>query len=107
MDVSIAIGETHRFDLREALLIYTESRNSAFITRHTVSAQEAGPPTLGPAEPLTTAFVESLVRSLGGEAKQRFSPRTCWRRLTGCSAGGRQPENGRCSTTTLKESALS
>jgi hypothetical protein len=34
MEVGIAIGETHRFELREALLIYTESRNGAFITRH-------------------------------------------------------------------------
>jgi PRTRC genetic system protein B len=69
MEVGIAIGETHRFELREALLIYTENRNSAFITRHAVTAQEAGPPTLGPAQPLTMAFVESLVRSIGGEAR--------------------------------------
>ena len=74
MDVSIAIGETHRFELREALLIYAENHNSAFITRHVVSAQEAGPPTLGPAQPLTTAFVESLVRSLGGETKTEVLP---------------------------------
>jgi PRTRC genetic system protein B len=74
MDVSIAIGATHRFELREALLIYTENRNSAFITRHVVIAQEAGPPTLAPAQPLTTAFVESLVRSLGGETKAEVLP---------------------------------
>jgi hypothetical protein len=74
MDVGIAIGETHRFELREALLIYTENHNSSFITRHAVSAQEAGPPTLGPAQPLTTAFVESLVLSLGGETKAEILP---------------------------------
>ncbi|MFL6305899.1 MAG: PRTRC system protein B [Candidatus Sulfotelmatobacter sp.] len=74
MDVNIAIGQTHRFELREALLIYTENHNSAFITRHTVSAHQAGPPTLGPAQPLTTAFVESLVRSLGGETKAEVLP---------------------------------
>jgi PRTRC genetic system protein B len=74
MDVSIAIGTTHRFELREALLIYPENHNSAFITRHVVSAQEAGPPTLGRAQPLTTAFVESLVRSLGGETKAEVLP---------------------------------
>lgn len=74
MYVSIAIGKTHRFELREALLIYTEDRNAAFITRHTVSVQEAGPPTLGPAQPLTTAFAESLVRSLGGETNAEVLP---------------------------------
>jgi hypothetical protein len=31
MDVSIAIGATHRFELREALLIYSENRNSFII----------------------------------------------------------------------------
>jgi hypothetical protein len=74
MEVGIAIGETHRFELREALLIYTENRNGAFITRHAVTAQEAGPPTLGPAQPLTMAFVES------GPLH--------WRRGTGRGAGG-------------------
>jgi PRTRC genetic system protein B len=74
MEVGIAIGEMHRFELREALLIYTENRNGAFITRHGVTAQEAGPPTLGPAQPLTMAFVESLVRSIGGEARAEVLP---------------------------------
>jgi PRTRC genetic system protein B len=32
------------------------------------------PPTLGPAQPLTTAFVESLVRSLGGETTAEVLP---------------------------------
>ena len=75
MEVGIAIGETHRFELREALLIYTENRNGAFITRHAVTPQEAGPPTLGPAQPLTIAFVESLVRSIGGEARAEVLPK--------------------------------
>lgn len=74
MQVEIAIGETPRFALREALLIYTENRNGAFITRHAVTAQEAGPPILGPAQPLTMAFVESLVRSLGGESRAEVLP---------------------------------
>jgi PRTRC genetic system protein B len=46
----------------------------AFITRHGVTAQEAGPPTLGPAQPLTMAFVESLVCSIGGEARAEVLP---------------------------------
>jgi PRTRC genetic system protein B len=66
MDVGIAIGENHRFELNEALLIYRGSDNHSFITRHNVTAQKDGPPVLGAAHPLTTAFVESLVHSLGG-----------------------------------------
>jgi PRTRC genetic system protein B len=74
MEVGIAIGKMHRFELREALLIYTKNRNGAFITRHAVTAQEAGPPTLGPAQPLTMAFIESLVRSIGGDARAEVLP---------------------------------
>ena len=65
MKVEIAIGKMHRFELRDALLIYREHRRS-FITWHAVTAQQQGPPLLGPAQPLTTAFVEDLAVSLSG-----------------------------------------
>ena len=65
MKVEISIGEMHRFELRDALLIYREHRRS-FITWHAVTAQQQGPPLLGPAQPLTTAFVEDLAVSLSG-----------------------------------------
>jgi PRTRC genetic system protein B len=55
----------HRFELRDALLIYRENRRS-FITWHAVTAQKDGPPLLGPAQPLTTPFVEDLTVSLSG-----------------------------------------
>lgn len=74
MQVGIAIGENHSFELREALLIYMENRKGAFITRHAVEAHASGPPTMGPAQPLTVAFVESLVRSLGGESTAEILP---------------------------------
>jgi PRTRC genetic system protein B len=67
MKVEVEIGQMHRFELREALLIYREGRRS-FITRHDVLAQKQGPPVLGIAQPLTTAFVENLAESLGGSA---------------------------------------
>ncbi len=67
MKVEVEIGQMHRFELREALLIYREGRRS-FITRHDVLAQKQGPPVLGVAQPLTTAFVENLTESLGGSA---------------------------------------
>jgi len=65
MEIHLSIGQNHRFELHEALLVYRD-RQSSFITRHDVQAQKVGPPTLGPAQPLTLAFVESLMRSLGG-----------------------------------------
>lgn len=67
MKVEVEIGQMHRFELREALLIYRDGRRS-FITRHDVLAQKQGPPVLGVAQPLTTAFVENLAESLGGSA---------------------------------------
>jgi PRTRC genetic system protein B len=74
MKVEIAIGEMHRFELSDALLIYRENRRS-FITWHTVTAQKQGPPLLGPAQPLTTAFVEDLAVSLSGAARAEVLPR--------------------------------
>jgi PRTRC genetic system protein B len=74
MNVGIAIGENHCFELREALLVYTENRNATFITRHAVALHHDAPPTLGPAQPLTVGFVESLVRSLGGETNAEVLP---------------------------------
>src|ERR1035437_1282823 len=65
MHVHLSIGENHRFELHETLLIYRD-RQSSFITRHDITARKDAPPTLGPAQPLTVTFIESLVRSLGG-----------------------------------------
>jgi PRTRC genetic system protein B len=73
MKVEVSIGEMHRFELRDALLIYRESRRS-FITLHAVTAQKQGPPLLGPAQPLTTAFVEDLAESLSGGAVAEVLP---------------------------------
>lgn len=73
MKVEVSIGEMHRFELRDALLIYRENRRS-FITWHTVMAQQQGPPTLGPAQPLTTAFIEDLAESLSGRAVAEILP---------------------------------
>src|SRR5580658_5512706 len=73
MKVEVSIGEMHRFELRDALLIYRESRRS-FITLHEVTAQKQGPPLLGPAQPLTTAFVEDLAESLSGGAAAEVLP---------------------------------
>jgi PRTRC genetic system protein B len=73
MQVQIAIGENHRFELREALLVYYANQTT-FITKHEVITQQNAAPTLGPAQPLTEAFVESLVRSLGGGSAAEVFP---------------------------------
>ena len=68
MQVHVSIGENHRFELHEALLVYRDNQAS-FVTRHDVAVRKDAPPTLGPAQPLTVAFIESLVRSLGGSVQ--------------------------------------
>ncbi|MGC1297447.1 MAG: hypothetical protein WA869_20645, partial [Alloacidobacterium sp.] len=74
MQVQIAIGENHRFELREALLVYYGNQTT-FITKHEVLKQQNAAPVLGPAQPLTVTFVESLVRSLGGGAAAEVFPK--------------------------------
>jgi PRTRC genetic system protein B len=73
MKVQIAIGDNHRFALREALLVYHGDKTT-FVTKHEVNVQAKSAPTLGPAQPLTTAFVEWLVRSLGGGVAAEVFP---------------------------------
>ena len=73
MQTHLSIGENHRFELHEALLIYRD-RQSSFITRHDVTTRKDAPPTLGPAQPLTFAFIESLARSLSGSVQAEVLP---------------------------------
>src|ERR1700745_2189114 len=73
MQVQIGIGENHRFELREALLVYYGNQTT-FITKHEVLNRQDTAPALGPAQPLTVAFVEALVRSLGGGAAAEVFP---------------------------------
>jgi PRTRC genetic system protein B len=65
MEIQISIGENQRFELREALLVYGD-RQRSFVTRHQIVLHKNAPPTLEPAQPLTIAFIESLVHSLYG-----------------------------------------
>jgi PRTRC genetic system protein B len=73
MKVEVSIGEMHRFELRDALLIYRGNRRS-FITWHIVTGQKQGPPVFGPAQPLTTAFIEDLAESLSGGSVAELLP---------------------------------
>ena len=73
MHVHISIGENHRFELREALLIYGD-RQRSFVTRHAVTHKKDAPPVLEPAQPLTLTFLESLARSLSGYSAAEVLP---------------------------------
>jgi PRTRC genetic system protein B len=73
MQVHVSIGENHHFELSQALLIY-KSQSQSFVTRHEVTLQKDAPPSLGPAQPLTLSFVESLVRSLSGASNAEVLP---------------------------------
>ena len=73
MKTHVSIGENHNFELREALLVYGD-RQRSFVTRHEVARNNDAPPSLGPAQPLTVAFVESLVRSLHGNSTAEILP---------------------------------
>ena len=73
MQVHISIGENHRFELREALLVYGD-RQRSFVTRHAVTLHDGTAPTLEPAQPLTLGFVESLVHSLSGGSTAEVLP---------------------------------
>jgi len=75
MQIQVAIGENHRFELREALLVYGD-RQRSFVTRHEVAKNIDAPPVLGPAQPLTLSFLESLVRSLHGSCAAEILPET-------------------------------
>ena len=73
MQIHLSIGENHRFELHEALLIYRDQQSS-FVTRHDVNNSKNAPPTLGPAQPLTVSFIESLTRSLSGSVQAEVLP---------------------------------
>jgi PRTRC genetic system protein B len=73
MQVHIAIGENHRFELREALLVYGD-RQRSFVTRHQVTLHKESSPTFDPAQPLTLGFLESLARPLSGNSSAEILP---------------------------------
>ncbi len=73
MRIQVAIGENHRFELREALLVYGDHQKS-FVTRHEVAQNKHAPPSLGPAQPLTFGFLDSLLRSLHGSCTAEVLP---------------------------------
>jgi hypothetical protein len=73
MNVETSIGENYHFELHDALLVY-QGRGTSFVTRHEVTLSKSAPPVLGPAQPLTVNFIDSLVRSIGGNVTPEILP---------------------------------
>ncbi|MFC5862074.1 PRTRC system protein B [Acidicapsa dinghuensis] len=80
MHVSLEIGQNRHFELREALLIYHSTdrhyweMGNTFVTHHPVATKGTKKPELGPANPLTVDFLQSLLHSLGGQIPIEFLP---------------------------------
>ncbi len=81
MQVQISIGENHRFELREALLVYGD-RQRSFVTRHPGGPPEGRPThTRTSPTPHSRIFLESLVRSLVGAPRPRSFRKMCLLRV--------------------------
>lgn len=73
MEIHLSIGQTHRFELQEALLIY-KGNGQSFVTHHAIVAHENAPPSLGPAQPLSITFIDSLLHSLKRSSDNEVLP---------------------------------
>ena len=73
MDAHVEIGQSYNFELRHAVLVYGD-QHRAFATLHEVATQEEGTPLLGPARPLTLAFLRVLAQGLGSQVAPEILP---------------------------------
>lgn len=70
MNVNISLSTTKTLTVKDALLVYTQGHNGdSFITRHSVANGK-----LGPAQPLTVAFLEALSASAGNRIDTEILP---------------------------------
>jgi PRTRC genetic system protein B len=76
MDCGIYLGGPSQFELRGAILVYSggTASNGAFASWHDVDGDTTGTPRLGPAVPLTTAFLRELSRGLGAMTRPEVLP---------------------------------
>jgi PRTRC genetic system protein B len=73
MECHVEIGDAHTFELRHAVLVYTGSRR-AFASLHDITKQPEGAPLLGPARPLSMAFLRTLAAGLGSRIAPEILP---------------------------------
>ncbi len=73
MDAHVVMGDSYHLELRHAVLVYGDQHH-AFATLHEVARQEEGAPLLGPARPLTLAFLRELAQGLGSQVAPEILP---------------------------------
>jgi len=73
VNAHLEIGQSYNLELRHAVLVYGDQHH-AFATLHEVARQEDGPPMLGPARPLSLAFLRELGRGLGSQVAPGILP---------------------------------
>ncbi len=73
MDAHVVTGDSYSLELRHAVLVYAD-QHRAFATLHEVDTQEEGAPLLGPARPLTLAFLRELAQGLGSQVAAEILP---------------------------------
>lgn len=76
MDCSVYLGGPSQFELRGAILVYSGGQPSSgvFASWHEVDGETTIAPRLGPAVPLTTAFLRELSRGLGAMTRPEVLP---------------------------------
>ena len=73
MEAHIEIGESCQLELRHAVLVYGNAQR-AFASLHDLTLQKEGAPTLGPARPLSLAFLHKLAVGLGSQVAAEILP---------------------------------
>jgi PRTRC genetic system protein B len=73
MDAHVEIGQSYHLELRHAVLVYGD-QHRAFATLHEVAKQGEGAPLLGPARPLSLAFLRELAHGLGSQVASEVFP---------------------------------
>ena len=73
MEAHIEVGESCRLELRHAVLVYG-SAHRAFASLHDITVQKEGAPTLGPARPLSLAFLRKIAEGLGSQVAAEILP---------------------------------
>lgn len=76
MECGVYLGGPSQFELRGAILVYDggNTSNRAFASWHDIEGNATGAPRLGPAVPLTTAFLRELSRGLGAMTRPELLP---------------------------------
>jgi len=69
----IEIGEACQLELQNAVLVY-RSPHRAFATLHEITKPKDGAPLLGPARPLSLAFLRRLAEGLGSQVAAEILP---------------------------------